>query len=153
VSKNLLRELAFAEDADQVRKIENSIRRFVTEPRQVEAAKSKLVTFGEFSMRWATGQLHTEYPLRVKFREPVTIKNDVSRTRAVNRLIGHIPLINLTFKDAEGAINSLPETMRSKTTKRHCAQVIQTVVRYATTVEMHIPVDKYPLPIKFLPPT
>lgn len=153
VSKNLLRELAFAEDAEQVTKIEKSIRRFVTEPRQVAASKSKLITFGEFAMRWATGQLHTEYPLRVRWREPVTIKNDVSRTRAVNKLIGHIPLINLTFKDAEGALNSLPETMRSKSTKRHCAQIIQTVVRHATTVETIIPVDKYPLPIKFLPPT
>lgn len=153
VSKNLLRELAFAEDPDQVSKIEKSIRRFVTEPRQVAASKTKLVTFGEYALRWATGQLHEEYPLRVKFREPVTIKNDVSRTRTVNRLIGHIPLVNLTYKDAEGAINSLPETMRSKSTKRHCAQIIQTVVRYATTVGMIIPVDKYPLPIKFLPPT
>lgn len=153
VSKNLLRELAFAEDAEQVSKVEKSIRRFVTEPRQMKAANSKLVTFGEFAMRWATGQLHQQYPMRVKAREPITMKADVSRTRTVNKLIGHIPLINLTFKDAEGALNSLPESMKSKTTKRHCAQIIQTVVRYATTAEQIIPVDKYPLPIKFLPPT
>lgn len=154
VSKNLLRELAFAEDAEQVAKIEKSIRRFVTEPRQVEASKSKLVTFGEFAMRWATGELHVAYPLRVRFREPITIKNDVSRTRTLNQLIGKIPLINFRFEDAERAINSLPETMRSQSTKRHCAQIIQTVCRYATTVEMIIPVDKYPLPVVgFLPAT
>lgn len=152
VSVRLLRELAFAEDAEQVSKIEKSIRRFVREPKEQKPVEGNLVTFGEFALRWATGELHQQYPFRVKVREPVTMKNDVSRTRAINKLIGKIPLVKLTYRDCEKALENLPPTMKSMSSKRHCAQIIQTVVRYATTAEPIIPVDKYPLPVKFLPP-
>lgn len=153
IAVRLLRELAFAEDSEQVSKIEKSIRRFVREPSHKPAVESGLVTFGEFALRWATGELHKEHPFEVKFREPVTIKNDVSRTKALNKLIGKIPLVKLTYKDAKNALKALPKTMASRSTHRHCAQIIQTVVRYAMTVESIIPVDKYPLPVVgFLPP-
>lgn len=152
VPYRLLLKLAHAPNADEAGKLEKSIRRYVSEPKKVPVAIAKSKTFGEFALHWATGGLFEEHPRKVRERGADTIKVDVSRVRTLNKIIGGIALTDFTEKDANRALDNLPEDVESSSTIRHYAQIIQTVLRRAVSPGGFIDPKAYPLGDKFLPP-
>lgn len=148
----LLTKLAHAPNSEEAGKMEKAIRRFISEPKKVSPVAAKSVTFKEFAIKWGSGELHKEYPRKVRFRGEQTINVDMCRVRKLNELIGDIPLVDFTEADAERALDHLPDDAESSSTIRHYAQVIQTVIRRAISPGNIIHPTKYPLRIDFLPP-
>ena len=154
IGRGLLAKLARASHAD-AEKLEKAVRRFIREPAAPgapEAATSDK-TFDEFALHWATNGLAEEFPRKVDPLVPDTVKSNLSRVRNLPKSFRAKRLVAITMADCDSALDAIPKTAESKSTVRHYAQVIQTVLRKAVHPAGLIPVDKYPLPFKWLPAT
>lgn len=153
-ARKVLRRLVRAETTEAAAKLEKVVRQFMREGPKEAPAPAKLVTFREFGLRWATGELYEEFPLYVRKTTPKTRKNYKTRVLALSAWIGDVPLAHFTNADAQRALKALmkkdPDLGRQSL--RHYAQVIQSVIRKAVHPGGLIEATKYPLPVKgFLP--
>lgn len=150
----MLSDLATARSVDEGAKLEKAIRRFVREQagRGSAAPQPHLVTFREFGMRWASGELAKQYPHYIRPPSESHIRNNLSRVSKLCETLGEIPIVMLTHEDAKRALAAATRLPSSSTTFRHYAQVIQSILRKAVEPCGLIKVEKYPLPWKgFLP--
>lgn len=152
--KAMLTKLARTPSVDDAHKLEKAVRRFVREP--ATAAPLVIVkqtpTFKDFGLRWATNELHAEYPRYVRELKEKSVKNNKTRVLTLSRVIGDVRLGDFTLENAKQALDELPETAQSAQSVRHYAQVIQTVLRKAVHPAGIIAPKDYPLPVVgFLP--
>lgn len=104
------------------------------------------LTFQQFAERWTSGELHRQYPDRVKAKDS---KDDVQRLTAyVYPHIGHLQLADIDVDDLEGVLSELPRHL-GPGTRRQVAQVMARVLRLAAMPAKLIRVS--PVPEGFLP--
>ncbi len=103
-------------------------------------------TFRDLWKSWVSGELHRLYPDHV--REKKTSSRDAGRLEALDPFIGHLPLRGFRLEHALHAMRNLPATSKRPASRRHYAQVIAKVLRYA---EFPCEIAPYPLPRGFLP--
>jgi len=150
----MLSDLATAKTVDEGAKLEKAIRRFIRDNtgRGTPSPQPHMITFREFGMRWATGQLAKEHPHYLRVPSDTHMRNNCSRVRKLSETVGDVPLVLFTHEDAKRALAAATRKDASSTTFRHHAQVIQTILRKAIEPCGIIKAEKYPLPWKgFLP--
>jgi integrase len=149
--RDLMRGVALAPTVEAGALQEKLARRFAKERLQQTEPVGKpahLVTFGEFGLKWASGKFHEEFPDHEDPPTAETIRGNLSRLAYINRSIGRIPLARLTLEDAQRAMlkENLSPRCKSRTTRRHYAQIIQTVLSRAVAPAGLITEQQYPLP-------
>jgi integrase len=108
--------------------------------------RSRWVTFKDLAESWVTGELARLYPDHVKGKK--TSDRDAGRLRALYATVGDVPLNCFTLAHALKAMQNLPATTKRPASRRHYAQIIAKVLRYA---EFPCEICSYPLPKGFLP--
>lgn len=154
VGVGLLRKLMYSATTDEAQKLEKAIRRFASEPAESRTAPASGIIFREFAHHWASNGLAKEYPNYVDELADTTVRGNTSLVRNLCKTaLGNLQLARITKADCDAALAKLPPTVKTRAARRHHAQVIQTVLRRAVHPAGHIAADKYPLPLKWLPPT
>lgn len=155
VGKGLLGKFARAPAGEEADKLERAVRRFIREPAKVEpAAPVSSTTFKDFGLHWASNGLAAEYPRQVRALSPSTVRSNTSLIVNLCKLpFGKLQVAAITKADCDKALDALPKSADSNSTVRHYGQAIQTVLRRAVHPAGLIAADKYPLPIKWLPPS
>lgn len=150
-AKSMLYELAQCTDRDEARRLEKAIRRFQTE--RLDATPAEVIgdTFKEFANKWLDGVLASQKPDYVEKLDEQTVRVNRSRVNWLIATIGNVRMASFTKEDADKAMANLPPGAKSRSTRRHYAQVIQTVVK--TAVHPFNLLKANPLPENFLPTT
>jgi integrase len=104
-------------------------------------------TFRDLWKSWVSGELHQIYPDHVRAKK--TSARDAGRLEALDPFIGKVPLRAFRLEHALNAMRNLPATSKRPAARRHYAQVIAKVLRYAVFPCQVI--EASPLPKGFLP--
>ena len=104
------------------------------------------ITFRELAEDWVSGRLHQKYPDHVKLKS--SADKDEGRFDFLFKTIGDVRLEAFALEDAERAMAKLDANL-SSSTRRHYAQLISKVLRYA--VYPCRVIERSPLPAGFLP--
>lgn len=135
---------AAARDATELQGIEASVKVLCTGRRN---GVKPIVTFRQFSHRWVSGDLHREYPQRVRLKRTA----DIDRYQLdlyINPIVGDVPLAAFTSEHAEEVMARLPAHL-SPASCRHVAQVLRRVLSLAVFPAQLI--ERSPLSRGFLP--
>jgi integrase len=104
-------------------------------------------TFGDFALRWTSGELTRQYPDHV--REKGTASKDAGRLQKhILPHVRNIPLRAFTLDDAQRVMAQLPAAL-STASRRHVAQIMYRLFRLAVFPARVLKVS--PLPAGFLP--
>lgn len=150
-AKSMLYELSQCADREEAKKLEKAIRRFSTE--KLDGATKDVAgdTFREFANKWLDGTLAQQKRDYVEVLDEQTVRVNRSRVNWLCDTIGNVHMAGFTKEHADKAMANLPARARSRSTRRHYAQVIQTVVK--TAVHPFNLLATNPLPENFLPTT
>lgn len=147
--RELMRGVALAPTPAAASLQEKLARRFVKDELKrigPVGAGPRLVTFREFGLHWASGDFARANPDLGDPPTAETSRINLARIAYIINTIGHIPLARLTYEDAKAAMKpeNLPKHCKSRTTRRHYAQIIQTVLARAVAPAGLIPVSPLP---------
>lgn len=127
-----LRQLAASYDQAEFDGGVEGIRELCAEP--VDDGKGRpgaLITFREFGERWTSGKLAARYGSGYFKRNKASVGDDVSRLKELCKSIGNIPLVRFTADDAYRAMENLPSRVKTDSTRKQYAQVIQYLLKKA----------------------
>ncbi|HEY6056196.1 MAG TPA: hypothetical protein VIU86_19860 [Gaiellaceae bacterium] len=125
------------------------VREICAEP-LAEAKRAELgaaVTFRDFGRLWTSGELARRYPDFFKVKK--SVEQDISRLEHLYRTIGSVPIEKFTRADAKRAMDHLPATTRTASSRRHYAQLIAFLLGKA--VEPCALIEHNPIPRGFKP--
>lgn len=115
---------------------------------QASAPAYGAVTFGEFALRWTSGQLHLDFPDHVAAKQSEGDEN-ILKNR-IRPIVGDVPLVAFTLEDAERVMRALPAPPEiSRAYRRAVAQVVHRVLSLAVFPGRII--NANPLPRGWLP--
>jgi integrase len=107
---------------------------------------TKIPTFADFAKQWTDGELEQQFPDHASRKDH---EADERYLRLyVNPHVGHVPLDQFTFDDAELVMANVPEG-KSASTRRHIAQVVRRVLVLAVYPARHL--EESPIPRGWLP--
>lgn len=147
-AKSMLYELSLCKDREEAKKLEKSIRRFAIEKLSDTPKEVVGDTFKGFANKWVDGVLHRQRPDYVDLLDEQTVRVNRSRVNLLVGSVGNVRMASFTKAHADKAMAALPEGL-SRATRRHYAQVIQTLVK--TAVHPFNLLASNPLPENFLP--
>ena len=116
----------------------------------VEQSKLRAgMPFKAFAALWTNGGLHEQFPDHVPRKREKSVRRDTGILDTyVNPVIGELPLAALELGHIEDVMRKVPRA-RSSATRRHVAQVMHRVLRFAVYPAKLLPAS--PIPKGFLP--
>jgi integrase len=145
-SRDLLEMAAATESGTEFRDAE----RFVAELAPLEAIPSAGPrTYGDVLRLWLSGELHHRNPDDVRRLKPKTLSTYQSMGQAVHRLLGSLPLTEVTEEHAEAAKAALTKGL-GQGSRRQYALLIRRVMSLAEHPLKLI--DRNPIRPPFVPP-
>lgn len=134
---------AFDETASELRKL-------CDEPLPPRQTGLRGMTFRQFGEEWTSGRLAAKFKNRGgKVRPKKSAKDDAQRLAVLCRTVGDVPIATFGKADAHRAMDALPETVQSDSTRRQYAQIVSRLLHIAVyPCELR---DDYPLPKEFRP--
>jgi integrase len=145
-SRELLEDAAATESAAEFREAE----RVVEELAPLETVSSSGPrTYGEVLRLWISGELNERYPDDVKALKPKTLKSYVYMANAVDSLLGHLALTDVTEEHAEAAKAEVSRGL-GQGSRRQYALMIRRVMSLAEHPLRLI--ERNPIRARFVPP-
>jgi integrase len=145
-SKELLEDAAATESASEFRDAERVVAELAP---LAPVASSGPRTYGEVLRLWISGELHERYPDDVKALKPKTLKSYVYMANAVDSLLGHLPLTEVTEEHAEAAKAEVSRGL-GQGSRRQYALMIRRVMSLAEHPLRLI--ERNPIRARFVPP-
>lgn len=149
-------ELAQCASDDDFEALVLGLEQLSREPLPVKPAGLAGMTFSEFGDEWTSGRLAEKFKNRGKLHQKKSAKTDegfLLRLCAIAHpsygRLGDVPMATFSLADFELALDGLPETVKSNSTRRQYAQVMGRLLNLAVKparIRAESPIEKGELP-------